>query len=127
MSLLQQLSLKTARDLEPACGDLSDGEEQVLKARRYSGIFSPSKRGSSESPEAASVPSWSPADSAALYNVPGWGAEYFKASDDGHMLVSPKGGELPPAACLPACLPACRPRATCRCPSRGAPACAASW
>ncbi|KAI7844481.1 hypothetical protein COHA_001941 [Chlorella ohadii] len=91
VSLLQQLSLKTARDLEPACGDLSDGEEQVLKARRYSGIFSPSKRGSSESPEAASVPSWSPADSAALYNVPGWGAEYFKASDDGHMLVSPKG------------------------------------
>jgi hypothetical protein len=115
LPLLQQLSLKNTRELEPACSDLSDGEEQqVLKARRYSGIYSPGKT-ATEPEAAAPLPRWSPADSSTLYNVPGWGDKFFKASDDGHMLVAPQGGErrgrrLPPrlpasvarAAALPA-------------------------
>ncbi|PRW33729.1 arginine decarboxylase [Chlorella sorokiniana] len=91
LPLLQQLSLKNTRELEPACSDLSDGEEQqVLKARRYSGIYSPGKT-ATEPEAAAPLPRWSPADSSTLYNVPGWGDKFFKASDDGHILVAPQG------------------------------------
>lgn len=105
--LLQQLSLKTpsTRAAEgPSYSDLSDGEQHTVKARRYSGVFSPSKRASSqeEAPEVAAAPAWTPDDSSALYNIPGWGAEYFQASPDGHLLVAPQGGERsptrPPAA-----------------------------
>ncbi len=34
---------------------------------------------------------WSPADSIDLYNIRGWGNNYFSVSDAGHMLVHPGG------------------------------------
>jgi arginine decarboxylase len=34
---------------------------------------------------------WSPADSLDLYNIRGWGNNYFSVSDAGHMLVHPGG------------------------------------
>lgn len=91
LPLLQQLSLKSGRELDYQ----SDAEdEQVLKARRYCGFFSPSKTAEAEAaPETPGAPAWQPSDSSSLYNVPGWGSDYFKASDDGHMLVAPQGGE----------------------------------
>ena len=116
LPLLQQLSLK-GRELDACCSD--EDCEQVFKARRYSGIYSPSKAATAEPEAAAPLPAWSPAQSAALYNVPGWGDEFFKASDDGRMLVAPQGGKrpLPPpasrllharrSAALPATHPGC--------------------
>ena len=115
--LLQQLSLKTSspRAEAPSYSDCSDGEQHTVKARRYSGVFSPSKRASSqaaEAPEAAASPAWTAGDSAALYNIPGWGAEYFQAAPDGHLLVAPQGGESASASAPPHARGACfRPAA----------------
>ncbi len=73
--------------------DLSDStgceEEHTQKARRFSGAFRSSPRAS----PAAAVPGWSPSDSAALYGVPGWGADYFSIDESsGTLLVKPDGG-----------------------------------
>ncbi|MHC5005032.1 MAG: hypothetical protein ACYTJ0_18135, partial [Planctomycetota bacterium] len=35
------------------------------------------------------APSWSPADSAALYRVADWGSGYFGVNDAGHVVVRP--------------------------------------
>lgn len=35
---------------------------------------------------------WRTEDSAELYNVPGWGRDYFSISDDGHVVVTPRPG-----------------------------------
>ncbi len=40
---------------------------------------------------------WTPADSLDLYNVRGWGNNYFSVSDEGHMLVHPGGPGSKPA------------------------------
>jgi arginine decarboxylase len=34
---------------------------------------------------------WTPADSIDLYNIRGWGNDFFSAGSDGHMLVTPAG------------------------------------
>ena len=113
LPLLQQLSLKSGRELDYQ----SDAEdEQVVKARRYCGFFSPSKTAEVEAAETPGAPAWQPSDSSALYNVPGWGSDYFKASDEGHMLVAPQGGEWEPRAApatarLPVHASRCPPRA----------------
>ncbi|KAL4430340.1 hypothetical protein ABPG77_002146 [Micractinium sp. CCAP 211/92] len=76
--------------------DLSDStgceEEHTQKARRFSGAFRSSPRAS----PAAAVPGWSPSDSAALYGVPGWGADYFSIDESsGTLLVKPDGENGP--------------------------------
>src|SRR5262245_13081140 len=40
---------------------------------------------------------WTPADSLDLYNIRGWGNNYFSVSDEGHMLVHPGGPGSKPA------------------------------
>ena len=39
---------------------------------------------------------WTPKDSADLYNLPGWGAPYFDANTQGHLVCTPhgKGGQV---------------------------------
>jgi arginine decarboxylase len=34
---------------------------------------------------------WSPADSLDLYNIRGWGNNYFSVNDAGHIVVHPSG------------------------------------
>ncbi|MEX1023821.1 MAG: biosynthetic arginine decarboxylase [Planctomycetota bacterium] len=36
---------------------------------------------------------WTPNDSAALYNIPQWGRDYFRVNDQGHLEVTPRGGK----------------------------------
>jgi len=38
---------------------------------------------------------WSPADSLDLYNIQGWGNDFFSISDQGHMIVHPGGRGAP--------------------------------
>ena len=69
-------------------------DEQTAKARRFSGSF----HNTPKAPEAVDSAPWTSEDSAALYGVPGWGADYFRV-EGGHLTVAPEGG-----ACLPAAL-----------------------
>jgi len=41
------------------------------------------------------IRAWTTRDSAALYNVPGWSAGYFRINDAGHIEVTPEGAEGP--------------------------------
>lgn len=73
--------------------DLSDStgceEEHTQKARRFSGTF----RSSGPAAPPLELPRWSPSDSAALYGVPGWGADYFSIDEStGTLLVKPEAG-----------------------------------
>ena len=38
---------------------------------------------------------WRPEDSSELYNVPGWGINYFSVNDAGHVVVRPRKGKGP--------------------------------
>lgn len=114
---LQSLSLRGPPDSDRVSefssfpddlSDSSDSETQQAKARRYSGTYqapSPVKPAAA-APLADSCPrpGWAPADSAALYNVAGWGAGYVQVNDEtGHLEVLPQAGAPrraggPPAA-----------------------------
>lgn len=74
----------------------SHAEEHTQKARRFSGTFrAETPRPLTDAAATCSNSSWTAADSAAIYGVPGWGADYFSVSSTGHLVVAPAGGEHP--------------------------------
>ena len=38
---------------------------------------------------------WKVEDSAELYNINGWGRQYFKINDKGHVVVTPRDDSFP--------------------------------
>ena len=86
----ESLSASTLSDFS----DTSSHETHTQKARRFSGCFTPRASAAVEPPACEPEgPTWSAAQSAEIYNIPGWGAPYFAAGENGHLVVTPDGGE----------------------------------